>query len=455
MKKTILSFLLSLIALSIYSQDINGKWYGVLNVMGKEVPFAIDLGEEKKLFNPNKESMSYVIDSMLMKDLELTFFVSKLGLKYSGRIVNDSIIGFWNQSGTSFPLIFTRNKIEAKVPKRPQTPEPPFNYYSEELTVSNSKANITLSGTLTLPANDGKKYPIVVLISGSGPQDRDSEILGHKSFAVIADHFAKQGIGSFRYDDRGTAKSTGNYRVSDLNDFYSDLEAVVQVLKLRPEVAKLGLAGHSEGGILAPWYASEHKNEIDFVIMLAGPGIPISEMMHLQREFEYKKLNMTTDQIQQQKVLFQKIDSIVISYNGVKKTEVLTSFLTNYLTKEGLEGAALQDALKTYMSQMDRAWYKSFVAINPEDYLKNLKCPLLALGGLKDFQVPTEVNFDGILEYKKQRCFGKPSLTRISYSNLNHLFQPCATGGTEEYGAIETTFDRRVLFAMSDFINSL
>ena len=201
----------------------------------------------------------------------------------------------------------TKEPYKKTIVNRPQTPHPPFEYYTEEIEIYNSLDSVKLSGTLTLPTNDGKQYPVVILVSGSGAQNRDSEILEHKSFAVIAHHLAKQGIGSFRYDERGVEKSTGNYANSDLHDFYRDLDAIVNSISERKEVKKLGIFGHSEGGILAPWYASEHKKTINFVIMMGAPGLPIKEMMHSQRENVYKAQGMSTDQIEKEKQLFMAL----------------------------------------------------------------------------------------------------------------------------------------------------
>lgn len=459
LKTLFLSLLCSLFFSISYCQSHEGNWYGNLNVMGKEIPFGLTFDNESgKLFNPNKKSLSYDIDSLVIIENSVTFFIKKLGLEYAGKWSKDSIVGFWKQAGQTLPLVFTREEIKPKEAKRPQTPMPPFDYHTEEIEAYNSIDSVTLSGTLTLPTNDGTQYPVVILVTGSGPQNRDSEILGHKSFAVIADHLAKQGIGSYRYDDRGVEKSTGTYAGSDLNDFYRDMDAVVKKIAERKEVKKLGILGHSEGGILAPWYASEHKKQIDFIVMMGAPGQPVKEMMHEQRRITYEGAGMTSENIEAQKQLFLKIDEIVLYNSGEEKTKKLRKLFTEYTEKNQYPEKQAKQYIDIQMKVMDGAWYKSFVAINPDDYLKKVRCSVLVIAGGKDVQIPMKENVKAIatsLSKSKPRFLKKRHLKYSKFSNLNHLMQPAGTGMPDEYGQIETTIDREVLFVISDFIKEV
>ena len=455
--KRILFILFLMLSIQTYSQKESGNWFGVLNVMGKEIPFGLELKEKTgRLFNPEKGAQTYTLDTFNVMNDDLEFSIKKLGLKYSGKIENDSIKGFWMQAGQSLPLLFTRKEVKAKKQKRPQTPNPPFDYYTEEIVVVNSEADLSLSGTLTLPSNDGKKYPVVVLISGSGPQNRDSEILGHKSFAVIADHLAKQGIGSFRYDERGVAKSSGKYQGSDLNDLQSDVNAIVNLLLKRDGISKFGLLGHSEGGILAPKYASENKKKIDFVIMMGAPGVPVSELMHKQRRTQYEFAGMTKKAMEANKTMFTEIDKVVMCAKSEEEKDKLVSQLVSAKMKK--EDASEQD-IKTntdaILRFIDGPWYKSFVSITPNDYLKKVRCPVLAMGGEKDVQVDSKDNLAAISKSLNSVRFRRVNNTIQTFGSLNHLMQPAITGNIDEYGKTETTIDREVLFAISEWIKEL
>lgn len=455
--KNIIVFLFLFVGLNSLSQQIEGNWYGVLNVMGKEIPFGLEInGQKGRLYNPEKDELSYQLDSISFQGVHLEFTINSIGMQYKGKIQSDSLKGFWMQAGQSLPLLFTRKEIKAKPQYRPQTPLPPFDYYTEEIIINNPTAGIDLSGTLTLPSNNGKKYPVVILITGSGPQNRDSEILGHKSFAVIADHLAKQGIGSFRYDERGVGKSTGKYQGSDLNDFQSDVDVIVNYLLNREEIDKLGLLGHSEGGIIAPKYASENKKKIDFVIMMGAPGVPLSELMHKQRRNQYEIAGMSEASILANREMFTSIDNAVLNSNSEeKKDENITKIVTEKLKKEGANEKEIKMTLNSILVFVDGPWYKSFVGTTPDDYLKKLRRPVLAIGGGKDLQVDSESNLKAISNSFNSKKFCKIDYTISTFENLNHLFQPANTGNIDEYGAIEITIDRAVLFTISEWINEL
>ncbi|MFQ3336123.1 MAG: putative esterase, partial [Flavobacteriales bacterium] len=297
--KKLLLFLFILINFFSYSQEIEGDWYGEMVLGARTAKLILSIGDDlEKLTITEKNPFTFELDSFYYYENEVVFYLNRINSKFVGKLDREFIKGEWTQNGMVFPLVFSRDENSvAEELKRPQTPIPPFDYYTEELTIENQNSSISLSGTLTLPAKDEKQYPVVVLITGSGPQDRDSEMLGHKSFAVIADHLAKQGIGTFRYDERGVGKSTGKYVGSDLNDFYNDVDAIVNQLLERKEVKRLGLFGHSEGGIIAPRYASENKKKIDFVIMMGAPGVPIPELMHKQRRNQYEIAGMGEEAI--------------------------------------------------------------------------------------------------------------------------------------------------------------
>jgi pimeloyl-ACP methyl ester carboxylesterase len=444
------------------SQISPGNWKGKLSAMGttQEIYLSVEKSNSTYqvfLIAPSNPEVKFPCDSVAVSDSSFYFSLAKLGIVYEGRPAKDSLIGEFRQNGFVLNLLMSPSKIKPEKPKRPQTPVGEQDYYTEEILVENTSDSLTLSGTLTLPSDSGK-FPVVILVSGSGPQNRDSEIFGHKPFAVIADHLAKQGIGSFRYDERGVGRSSGEFQGADLEDLYSDLTAVVEVIQERKEVSKLGILGHSEGGILAPKFASQNKKQIEFVVMMGAPGMPIKDMMHLQREALYKNQGLSKELIEEQKRLFTYIDSVVLSKSGGEKSLQLKKVLMDFADEKGMSEAEKMTFLSSQFDQLDGAWYKSFVSVVPEDYLKKMKCSVLVLGGGKDVQVPSSENMKAIgsaLKKSRSRLFAPRTIQFVKYGELNHLLQPCETGMPDEYQKIETTISRDVLFSLSDFINSL
>ena len=456
--KKLLLFLFILINLFSYSQEIEGDWYGEMVLGARTAKLILSIGDDlEKLTITEKNPFTFELDSFYYYENEVVFYLNRINSKFVGKLDGEFIKGEWTQNGMVFPLVFSRDENSAAEElKRPQTPIPPFDYYTEELTIENQNSSISLSGTLTLPAKDKKQYPVVVLISGSGPQDRDSEMLGHKSFAVIADHLAKQGIGTFRYDERGVGKSTGKYVGSDLNDFYNDVDAIVNQLLERKEVKSLGLFGHSEGGIIAPRYASENKKKIDFVIMMGAPGVPIPELMHKQRRNQYEIAGMGEEAILANREMFDKIDVAVLnSTSQEEKVTAIKEITKEKYTKDGLSEMEVNSVTNQILVFVDRPWYNSFIVIEPQDYLRKIKCPVLAMGGGKDIQLDSESNLRGISEALNSKRFYKVDNTIVTFGSLNHLMQPAVTGNVAEYAKIETTIDRGVLFTISEWIKEL
>jgi len=288
MKKGIIAYVL-VSFLSVYTivgQEITGEWNGVLNIQGTQlrVVFNIkktDSGYISTMDSPDQGAKDIPVATTTFEDPILKIKATAIGATYNGKLADGIITGTFVQRGMSLPLILSRDKVEKQVLKRPQEPKAPFPYYSEEVVFKNDKADITLAGTLTLPKKEGK-FPVVILITGSGPQDRNEELMGHKPFLVIADYFTKKGIAVLRYDDRGFGKSTGNFKTATSNDFALDVESAVAYLKTRKEIDKnkIGLIGHSEGGIIAPMVAAKSK-DVDFIVLLAGTGIPGDELLLL------------------------------------------------------------------------------------------------------------------------------------------------------------------------------
>lgn len=330
---------------------------------------------------------------------------------------------------------------------RPQEPKPPFDYKSEDVMIVNKFDQTQLAGTLTLPSK-GSKFPAVVLISGSGAQDRNSEIFGHKSFWVIADYLTKNGIAVLRLDDRGVGGSTGVHNMAGLKEFQKDTEAAISYLKTRGEInrSKIGLIGHSLGGALAPIIASQDPS-LDFIIMLAGPGIRGDKLMLLQKEIIEKKMGMNDF------VISIGQNNIGGAYEIIRNDSIasdsLKSELKKYFTK--VFGAGMPSAqLESLSIQLSTPWLRDLIRYDPSEYLSKVKCQVLAINGEKDVQVPAKENLEGIQNiFKLNR---KDKLTVVSMSDLNHLFQVCDTGMVDEYQKIEMTFSPEVLKIIGDWI---
>ncbi|MDZ7716434.1 MAG: alpha/beta fold hydrolase [Balneolaceae bacterium] len=287
MKKLILTYSFLLIASSLFAQDITGQWNGVLNVMGSQLELVFhieetDNGYSATFDSPDQGAMGIPFSSASFSDDTLRLAASNISATYKGVLKADSLIGTWSQGGQSFPLNMSRNEVKKEEPKRPQEPEKPYPYYEEEVTFKNEKDSLTLAGTLTIPEKTGS-YPAVILISGSGAQNRNEEILGHKPFLVLADHLTRNGIAVLRYDDRGTAESTGDHSTATSKDFAQDVISAIEYLQSREEIDSdnIGLVGHSEGGLIAPMVAND-TDDVAFIVMLAGPGVPGKEISLMQ-----------------------------------------------------------------------------------------------------------------------------------------------------------------------------
>lgn len=445
----ILYFLIALLSISTTAQDITGKWHGVLEVQGMQLVLSFNIEKTDSGFistmdSPDQGAIGIPVDETTFSNSEIILNAPNLGVKYVGVLGRDNIIsGNFKQGGMSVPLNLSREKIEKKISKRPQNPSEPFPYHSEDITFKNIKANIEFAGTLTLPNTTGI-FPVVVLISGSGPQDRNEEILEHKPFLVISDYLTKNGIGVLRFDDRGTALSTGDFASANSADFATDVEAAVAYLKTRKEVNKnkIGLIGHSEGGMIAPMVASKDK-DIAFIILLAGTAMPGDEFLLLQQKYLLEamkttkdvKLAMTNLNKNAFKIVKNSTDKVTLQQ---ELSKVIRLDLGNILKAQGLEENIDESIINAQVRQLMSPWMQFFIKYDPAPTLSKVKCPVLALNGSKDLQVPADENLSAIRNALTRG--GNKRFTIKELPGLNHLFQECHTGLPDEYGEIEETF---------------
>ena len=368
--------------------------------------------------------------------------------------------GFLKQGGMSFPVKLQRCTAEeaaAVGPARPQTPKPPFPYTQRELTYENPADHTKLAGTLTIPNGPGP-YPAVILITGSGPQDRDESLLGHKPFLVIADHLTRNGIAVLRVDDRGVGGSTGSVANATAPDSVGDVLAGVAELKKQPEIdaKRVGLVGHSEGGLLAPMVAAKSA-DIKAIVLLAGTGLPGRDILIMQLAKINASAGVPADNITRQTAAQTKL----LDALGAKADEATLKSLTHDLVVIQTEGAQLpsdateREALLSRqvdgaLATINTPWFRSFIPLDPRIALRQVKCPVLALNGELDTQVPPDENLSEIAKALKEA--GNPDVTTRKFDKLNHLFQEATTGSPQEYAVIQQTMAPVVLEEMTKWL---
>jgi pimeloyl-ACP methyl ester carboxylesterase len=461
MKKAVILFLAFLHCGQFLSaQDIIGHWNGILSVQGTNLRLVFHINKNGDAYtstmdSPDQGVMGIPVGATAFDGSNISLAIPAFGFLYEGEFKTDSITGTVKQSGFSFPVTLKRTADEVKPLIRPQEPKPPYPYRSEELTFDNKAAGITLAGTLTMPAT-GSNFTAAILITGSGAQDRNEEIAGHKPFLVIADYLAQRGIAVLRFDDRGTAQSTGDYNTATTADLASDVESAIACLKTRPEInrQKIGLIGHSEGGIIAPMVAT-HLDDVAFIVMLAGPGLRGDALLLLQEEAIYKASgtpeNFVAGLLKINAKVFDKIAGTNEFLSRQALTDYMTTLKTDIIALFGNEETA-DNYIRQFVAGISNLWMQYFLRYDPAPALEKVKCPVLAVNGSKDVQVLAKENLTAIGEALRKG--GNTNVTVREYPGLNHLFQECATGLPAEYAAIEQTFSPAVLKDLGDWIIS-
>lgn len=455
MKKVSLIILFLVSLFYSQAQDITGTWYGKLTTFNLRLVFHIS--EENgsyhtKFDSPDQGSKNIPTGSTTFDGTHLSIDIPALGAQYKGELSNGEIKGTFTQHSTPLSLNLSRQEM---IRKRPQEPKPPFPYHSEDLTFKNQEAGITLAGTLTLPQAEGK-FPAVVLITGSGPQNRNEELMEHKPFLVIADYLTREGIAVLRFDDRGFGQSGGNFQEATSEDFATDVQAAVNYLRTRKEIQsnQIGLIGHSEGGSIAPMVAANDPR-IAFIVSLAGPGIQGNELLVFQAISTAKREKMAEEHIRILEATQRKAGQIITDYPTQQATKKLDSLYSKYFESMPPSESIAPELIKRYIQQavanINSPWMRYFITYDPVPVLAKVQCPVLALNGEKDVQVNAHENLEGIRNALQKG--GNKQVKTISFPGLNHLFQECKTGTTDEYAEIEQTFSPEVLKVISDWIN--
>jgi len=411
------------------------------------------------LDSPDQNAFGIKTDTTIILGDNISIKVKKLMAGYEGIIVQgDSLInGKWTQAGQTYDLNLIK-LLKPVVLNRPQEPKPPFPYKSEDVIFLNEKANIELAGTLTIPEGKGP-FPAVVMVTGSGAQDRNEALMGHKPFLVIADYLTRNGIAVLRYDDRGFAKSKGVFATSTTYDFADDAEAGLMWLRKQPliDINHVGIAGHSEGGLIAPIVASRNNN-VNFIILIAGPGISGEDIILAQTEIISQKSGVNPEDIKKTLMIDKEIFDVINKEQDKAKVstiarKIMEDAVNNDKSITDVEKSAQLKSIDGKIAQLTSDWFLTFIKLDPKPYLLKTKCPVLALNGTKDVQVPYKADLEAIDKYLKSA--GNKHYTIMKIEGVNHLFQHADTGLPTEYGNIEETFAPEALKAMSDFILKL
>lgn len=412
MKKVIYFFLILMLTASIQvgAQSLDGTWKGVLSVGPQKLTLILHVSETERSANLDvmeQGAKGLPLAVNVMENDSLNVAMTQIGLHYAGRLRNGVIEGTFSQNGFTTQLIFNKGEV---VLKRPQEPKPPFPYRVEEVKFDHKEANVTLAGTLTFPEGykEGQKVPVVLMVTGSGPQNRDEELMGHKPFLVLADRLARHGIASLRYDDRGTGLSTGDFSSVTTAALATDALAGIKYLRGLKKFSCVGILGHSEGGSIA--YMLGAGGNADFIVSLAGPACKVDTLMMLQ-------LNKLS------RLQGAKED---VAHNVAETRQLL-------------------------LSQDGGPWMKAFLNMDFSQFLKSVKCPVMALGGSNDLNVPAEFNMKVL---KSKLPSNSKDFIKI-YPGLNHLFQHSSTGNPLDYVNIEETMSEEVMNDVCTWINKV
>ena len=446
---------------SMLAQNPEGSWQGVLQIMGQEIRLVFHLENDEgvwkaKMDSPDQGVTGIQVDEMLLDDRQIEMKITAAGIRYTGLVKTDQIIGTFHQAGLQLPLILNKMEegdevvVEKESRPRPQDPQPPFPYQEEIVEFFNQEAKIRLEGTLTTPEGAGP-FPAVVLITGSGPQNRNSELLGHRPFLVIADHLSRNGIAVFRYDERGVGASEGDFSRATTVDFASDAKAAIEILKGYPNIdpKRTGIVGHSEGGLVAPMVAVQ-SDDVDFLILMATSGVRGDQLLLEQKKQVEIKMGLDSAMVVESLVHFANAYKVIVS--GKLEGEDLKKGV-----KEALQpvlGPSVPEAqTDALIAQLLSPWMKFFIRHDPAEVLKKVDCPVLAFNGDLDLQVSAEINLRAIEQALKEG--NHPQIDTQLFEGLNHLFQTANTGLPTEYELIEETFAPEVMELMVKWIKNL
>ncbi len=462
MKNAVLAImaLVMIISVSYAENSATGHWEGKIHTPIQPLTIKVDLSIKDNNWSgtidiPTQGAKGLPLSAIHIKedqdDVSVRFTISGIpgNPTFDGQLHDGIISGKFTQGGATFDFQLSRDIVTG--PARPQEPKPPFPYKIEEVTFKNG--TVKLAGTLTIPLGDGT-FPAVLLISGSGLQDRDQTLFGHKPFWVIADYLTRAGIAVLRVDDPGIGKSTPHPKPPTTADFATDVEAGVDFLKKDHRISSVGLIGHSEGGAIAAIVASR-SDDINFIVLMAAPGVRGAELLRKQNERIFDAMGIVEDRKQ---TLLTLLDQLFTTLASDMADDELRQQVGAIVRKQfEVNGVPIDQQDKTQVqaavAQILNPWMRYFLAFNPQVVLKAIKAPVLALNGELDVQVDAEQNLTGIITALEQGGNKKVTIHRLP--KHNHLFQRATTGLVNEYAAIEETISPEVLNLMRDWVLSV
>lgn len=449
-----------------FAQNIEGDWFGYIPTQNANLKLVfhidaipVERQENEGVFKGSMDSPDYGtfglnLNGVTVNENKVIFDLNIFKIWFEGKLCStDSLVGTFKQGDIVFPLTLRKSSAPLpRSPNRPQEPKGPFPYKSKEIKFKNHEQDIELAGTLTLPEGNGP-FPAVVLVSSSGAQNRNEEIMSHKPFWVIADYLTRNGIAVLRYDDRGVGESSGDFTKATTADFAFDAQAAVQYLKDHRKIipSKIGIIGHSEGGMIASMVASADP-DIHFIVMLASPGIPIDQMLLQQNEHAQVLSGVNPQEIAIRTELLRKFYDVLLNEpDDTKAKASIEAIIVKHQESMPKEIAdQIKKEIPETMAILLSPWFKYFIQCNPQSFLKQVKCPVLAMNGSKDSQVIPIENLNGIRQSLLDA--GNQQIYTYIMPSLNHMMQYCDTGALSEYVKIEETISPEILQIVSDWI---
>lgn len=418
-------------AFSLITNAQTGTWSGKLDVQGTKLSLVFHLdGENPSMDSPDQGAKGIPIQVVRPSSNSIKVTIPSLGASYEGVWMIRQIVGTFTQMNVSFPLTLTPGEDK---PARPQTPKGPYPYDTEEVTFTNGE--VVLNGTLALPEGYSRQTPVLVMVTGSGIQNRDEELFEHKPFVVIADALARAGFATLRYDDRGFGSTEGNPLAWTTEDFKSDAEAAVNLLRIRFD--KVGVLGHSEGGTIALMLAADNK--ADFIVSLAGMAVSGAETLASQNRISLLQAGVPEEIAEEYYKLLEKAFSVKV--NGGSMPDP-----SDYDIPEGLKQNYM-----AVLNQIQTPYLSHFLTLDIRPILADITCPVLALNGTKDIQVDYESNLNALRNGLK----ASDANLIESVESANHLLQQCTTGAVSEYRIIEETISPKVLETVIAWLSAL
>ncbi len=450
----------------LYAQDRNpvGSWHGDLAVGAQTLKVVVHIKRDGDVFSatmdsPDQKAFGIPVSEISFTNDTLSLRIAAAGMSFKGVLnAQQQIVGKFMQGGASLDLILERMselqiQEKPKSSERPQVPEFPLPYRSKEVRFENPDLGISLAGTLTLPEGDGP-FPAAILVTGSGPQNRNSEVFGHQPFLILSDYLTRQGIAVLRYDDRGVGESEGVHDGATSRDFADDVLGAFEFLRQEPAIDKkrIGIVGHSEGGLIAQ-IAAHDDDRVAFVVMMAAPGMAIDRLMYVQNKQVMESQGLDPAVIESELKFVEQVYA-VLKNEGIDDAPLRDSIVRMYETKfvkAGLTPANASVAARSSAAQLTSPWFTYFIRFQPAEYLQGIKCPVLAINGQLDIQVAP----DNLKAIESVLGNAGTSVTTIFYDDKNHLLQTAKTGAVDEYAQISETISPEVLKDIGDWIRKI